>query len=150
MTRTFYAMHDRRTPALVNIGVAVVNIVGGPAARLRLDWGVTGLALGHAVSYVFGPPSPVRVCEDASGPDGARIGRTIAKTLLAAALTAAAAAGASAAVGTSWTRPTFARLVQVTAAFAGVLVFLARALIFGSDEVDEVKEALLGRLRRGA
>jgi len=26
MTRTLYAMHDSRTPALVNIGVAVVNI----------------------------------------------------------------------------------------------------------------------------
>jgi len=54
MTRTLYAMHDSRTPALVNIGVAVVNISADLLLAFAWHRGVTGLALGHAVSYVFG------------------------------------------------------------------------------------------------
>jgi putative peptidoglycan lipid II flippase len=153
MTRTLYAMHDSRTPALVNIGVAVVNI--GADLLLAFAWhqGVTGLALGHAVSYVFGSAMLfVIVRRRLQGADEQRIGATIAKTLLAAGVTAAAAAGAAAVVGIALNVDrTFTRLIQVTAGVAaGVLVFLAYALIFGIHEVDEVKEALLGRLRRGA
>jgi len=153
MTRTLYAMHDSRTPALVNIGVAVVNISADLLLAFAWHRGVTGLALGHAVSYVFGSALLfVIVRRRLHGADERRIGTTIAKTLLAAVVTAAAAAGVSAAVGIALdVDRTFVRLVQVTASVAaGVLVFLACALIFGIHEVDEVKEALLGRLRRGA
>jgi len=153
MTRTLYAMHDSRTPALVNIGVAVVNISADLLLAFAWHRGVTGLALGHAVSYVFGSALLfVIVRRRLQGADERRIGATIAKTLLAAVVTAAAAAGVSAAVGIALdVDRTFARLVQATASVAaGVLVFLACALIFGIREVDEVKEALLGRLRRGA
>jgi putative peptidoglycan lipid II flippase len=153
MTRTLYAMHDSRTPALVNIGVAVVNISADLLLAFAWHRGVTGLALGHAVSYVFGAALLfVIVRRRLQGADERTIGTTIAKTLLAAGLTAAAAAGVSAAVGIALdVDRTFARLIQVTASVAaGVLVFLSCALIFGIHEVDEVKEALLGRLRRGA
>ena len=153
MTRTLYAMHDSRTPALVNIGVAVVNISADLLLAFAWHRGVTGLALGHAVSYVFGSALLfVIVRRRLQGADERRIGATIAKTLLATAVSASAAAGVSAAVGIGLdVDRTFARLIQVTASVAaGVLVFLACALIFGIHEVDEVKEALLGRLRRGA
>jgi hypothetical protein len=77
---------------------------------------------------------------------------TIGKTLLAAGLTAAAAFGAAAVVDIALdVERTLGRLIQVTTGVAaGVLVFLACALIFGIHEVDEVKVALLGRTRRGA
>jgi putative peptidoglycan lipid II flippase len=153
MTRTLYAMHDSRTPALVNIGVAVVNISADLLLAFAWHRGVTGLALGHAVSYVFGSALLfVIVRRRLQGADERRIGTTIAKTVLAAAVTAAAAAGVSAAVGVALdVDRSFVRLIQVTASVAaGVLVFLACALIFGIHEVDEVREALLGRLRRGA
>jgi putative peptidoglycan lipid II flippase len=153
MTRTLYAMHDSRTPALVNIGVAVVNISADLLLAFAWHRGVTGLALGHAASYVFGSALLfVIVRRRLQGADERRIGTTIAKTLLAAVVTAAAAAGVSAALSIALdVDRTFVRLVQVTASVAaGVLVFLACALIFGIHEVDEVKEALLGRLRRGA
>jgi putative peptidoglycan lipid II flippase len=153
MTRTLYAMHDSRTPALVNIGVAVVNISADLLLAFAWHRGVTGLALGHAASYVFGSALLfVIVRRRLQGADERRIGTTIAKTLLAAVVTAAAAAGVSAALSIALdVDRTFVRLVQVTASVAaGVLVFLACALIFEIHEVDEVKEALLGRLRRGA
>jgi len=153
MTRTLYAMHDSRTPAVVNIGVAVVNIAADLLFAFAWHRGVTGLALGHAVSYVFGSAVLfVIVRRRLGGADDRRVGVTIAATLLAAGITAAAAAGAAAlvsvAIDVDWT---LARLIQVTAGVAaGVLVFLACALIFGIHEVDEVKVALLGRPRRGA
>ena len=153
MTRTLYAMRDSRTPAVVNIGVAVVNI--GADLLLAFTWhrGVTGLALGHAVSYVFGSAVLfVIVRRRLRGADERRIGVTIAKTLAAAGVTAVAAFGAAAAVDIALNvEGTLGRLIQVTAGVAaGVLVFLACALIFGIHEVDEVKVALLGRMRRGA
>ncbi|TMK36781.1 MAG: murein biosynthesis integral membrane protein MurJ [Actinobacteria bacterium] len=153
MTRTLCAMHDSRTPAVVNIGVAVVNIAADLLFAFAWHRGVTGLALGHAVSYVFGSAVLfVIVRRRLGGADDRRVGVTIAATLLAAGITAAAAAGAAAlvsvAIDVDWT---LARLIQVTAGVAaGVLVFLACALIFGIHEVDEVKVALLGRPRRGA
>jgi len=153
MTRTLYAMRDSRTPALVNIGVAVVNI--GADLLFAFTWhrGVTGLALGHAVSYVFGSVVLfVIVQRRLRGADERRIGMTISKTLLAGGVTAAAAFGAAALVDLALNvERTFGRLIQVTAGVvAGVLVFLACALIFGIHEVDEVKAALLGRMHRGA
>jgi putative peptidoglycan lipid II flippase len=153
MTRTLYAMHDSRTPALVNIGVALVNIAADLVLAFAWHRGVTGLALGHAVSYMFGSAVLfVIVRRRLQGADEHTIGTTIAKTVLAAGVTAAAAAGAAALVGIALdVDRTLARLIQVTTAVAaGVLVFLACALIFGIHEVDEVKVALLGRLRRGA
>ena len=153
MTRTLYAMRDSRTPALVNIGVAVVNI--GADLLFAFTWhrGVTGLALGHAVSYVFGSVVLfVIVQRRLRGADERRIGMTISKTLLAGGVTAAAAFGAAGLVDLALNvERTFGRLIQVTAGVvAGVLVFLACALIFGIHEVDEVKAALLGRMHRGA
>ena len=155
MTRTLYAMHDSRTPALVNIGVAVVNIAADLLLAFAWHRGVTGLALGHAVSYVFG--SALLFVDRAAAAPGRRrtqVGTTMSpRQLLAAVVTAAAASRRLGALWASrWTSigPSPA-LVQVTASVAaGVLVFLACALIFGIHEVDEVKEALLGRLRRGA
>ena len=50
--RAFYAMQDTRTPFLINCATTVVNIaINVPMFALI---GVEGLALGHAVSYLFG------------------------------------------------------------------------------------------------
>ena len=46
LTRTFYAMQDTRTPALVNVGGGGREHRGEPPATCRSDWGVPGLALG--------------------------------------------------------------------------------------------------------
>ena len=54
LTRTFYATHDARTPALVNIGAAVVNLGADLVFAFGFHLGVPGLALGHALSYAVG------------------------------------------------------------------------------------------------
>src|SRR5439155_13931840 len=106
--------------ALVNIGVAVVNI--GADLLLAFTWhqGVTGLALGHAVSYVFGSAVLfVIVRRRLRGADERRIGGTIGKTLLAAGVAAAAAFGAAALLEIALNvERTFGRLIQVTTGVA--------------------------------
>ena len=44
LTRTFYAMQDTRTPALVNVGVGCVNIAAALLYTGPLDLGLRGLA----------------------------------------------------------------------------------------------------------
>jgi putative peptidoglycan lipid II flippase len=151
LTRTMYSTGDPRTPALVNIGVGVVNVGFDLLVLFALHRGVAGLALGHAASYVFGSIVLfVLVRRRLGGADERRIGETLLKTLVAAVATAAAAAGAAAAVAALIDIDrAFARLLQVSVGVAaGVLVFLACARIVRLQEVDEVKEALLAGVRR--
>ena len=96
LTRTFYATQDARTPALSNIAVCVVNLVGDVWLAFGLDLGVRGLALGFALSYLVGTAIlAVRLRARLGGLDGRRIGATLLKTVGASALTAAAAWGVS-------------------------------------------------------
>jgi putative peptidoglycan lipid II flippase len=151
LTRTFYAMQDTRTPALVNVAAAVVNIAAN-LLYLSFDWGIPGLALGHATSYVFATIVCLVVLRRRLGRiDGARIAATLVRVIPAALLAAGAAFLASRAVshalggGTG----TLTRLVEVSVGVvAGVLVFAISALIVRIDEADEVKDAVLRRFRR--
>ena len=148
LTRTFYSMQDTRTPALVNVGAAVVNVVADLVYFFVLDLGIPGLALGHATSYVAGTVALLVIARGRlGGLDGARIGTTIAKVVPLAALAGLAAWAMTlpfpetgAGLGT-W-------LLEVALAVsAGLLVFLAGALIVRLPEVDDVKNAVRRRFR---
>jgi putative peptidoglycan lipid II flippase len=150
ITRTFYATQDSRTPALVNIGAAVVTVVVDVALVTAIGWDVPGLALGHAVSYVVATVAGLLLLRRVTGTlDGARIAHTIARAVPAAAVTAIVAglvaAGISAVADTQlviW------RAVQVgLAVVAGVAVYLVAALMLGMEEVDEVMGAVRRRFR---
>ena len=151
LTRTFYAMQDTRTPALVNVAAAVVNIAAN-LLFLSFGWGVPGLALGHATSYAFATVVCLVVLRKRLGRiDGARIAATLVRVIPASLLAAGAAFLASRAVshalgsGTG----TLSRLVEVSVGVVvGVLVFAISALIVRIDEADEVKDAVLRRFRR--
>jgi putative peptidoglycan lipid II flippase len=151
LTRTLYSMGDSRTPAFVNIGVAIVNVGVDLLVVYSLHRGVAGLALGHAASYVFGSLMLfAAVHRRLRGADERRIGVTLAKTLAASVVTAAAAAGVSVVVAAALdVDRVFARLIQVSLAVTGgMLVFLVCARIVRLQEVDEVKDALVSSLRR--
>lgn len=151
LTRAFYSMQDSRTPALVNIVSASVNIGLDVLYVNGLGLGVQGLALGHASTYAF---STV-VCGELlrrrlGGIDGRRVVASVARI----AVGAAAASGAAwivarvvaAALGTA---TVLAQAAQVGAAvLAGVLAFLAAALILRIDEVDVVRKHVTARWRR--
>jgi putative peptidoglycan lipid II flippase len=151
LTRTSYAMQDARTPALVNVGAAIVNVGVNLLLTVVLGLGVGGLALGHAASYVIGSVILALILRGRlGGLDGRRVASAVARLLPAATLCAAAAWGVAvgierlvgvASAGT--------RLLQVAAAVgAGLLVFVIGTLIFRIEEVDEVRRALTRRIRR--
>ena len=151
LTRTFYAMQDTRTPALVNVAAAVVNIAADLAYVFWFGWDVPGLALGHATSYAFA----TAVClillrHRLGGIDGRRVVRTVVRVVPASAAAAGAAFLASEGVQTllGSDAGTTGRLAQVGAAVgAGLLAFVASTLILRIEEADDVKDAVLRRFR---
>ncbi|MBA3690772.1 MAG: murein biosynthesis integral membrane protein MurJ [Actinobacteria bacterium] len=150
LTRTFYAMQDSRTPALVNVAAAGVNIAANVFFLEVAGFGVVGLALGHAISYAFSSGVCVLVLRRRlGGVDGAAIARALARIVPAAVLTALAALGASEVVArVAGTATLPQQILQLSAAvLVGLLVFGASALIFGIREADDVRAAVLRRLR---
>jgi putative peptidoglycan lipid II flippase len=151
LTRTFYAIHDARTPALTNIAAAVVNLFADVVLAFGFGLGVIGLALGFSVSYVAGSVILFLLLRRRlDGADGRRIASSLARTAGAAALTALAAWATAEAIAAviDVDRPAL-NLVQVAAAVAaGVLAFVLGALIFQIEEADEVWRALAARFRR--
>jgi hypothetical protein len=84
------------------------------------------------------------------GVGGASIVATLSRVVPAAVLTALAALGVAELLeGTLGVASLPLQVVQVAAAvLAGLLVFAASAFIFGIQEVDEVRGAVLRRFRR--
>jgi putative peptidoglycan lipid II flippase len=151
LTRTFYATQDARTPALVNVAVAVVNLAVDAWLAFGLDLGLRGLALGFGASYVAGTVIlSIALRGRLAGLDGRRVVDTLVRTLAASALTALAAWGTAEVIAATLNldRP-LGRFVQVVLAIgAGVLAFALGALIFQIQEADEVWRTLVARVRR--
>jgi putative peptidoglycan lipid II flippase len=151
LTRTMYAMQDTRTPALVNVGAAVVN-VGANFLYLSFGWGLPGLALGHATSYAFATLVCLVILRKRLGRiDGTRILGTLVRVIPISVLSAGAAFLTSQAIQQAFGSATgnISRLAQVTGGVVvGLLVFGASTLIVKLEEADEVKDAVLRRFRR--
>jgi putative peptidoglycan lipid II flippase len=149
LTRTFYAMQDTRTPALVNLVAAIVNVGAALVYTGPLDLGLRGMALAHATSYVVGASVLLLVLRRRLGPlDGHRIARTAAKASIAALVSALTAFG----VIEAWEVPpgssVLLQAAQVGAAVVvGVLVFVISALILRVGEVDDLRQAVVRRFR---
>ncbi|HEY7401219.1 MAG TPA: murein biosynthesis integral membrane protein MurJ [Actinomycetota bacterium] len=150
LSRAFYSMQDTRTPALVNVGAAALNIGVNVALVHGLDLGVQGLALGHAISYVFSTSVCLLILRARlGGIDGRRVLRTLAIVTPAAIATGIAAWGAAHAVGAALAEGTTERVLQVTAGVgAGLLVYGSLTLILRMEEADYLKMALVRRFRR--
>ncbi len=158
LSRAFYSMQDTRTPALVNIAAAAVNVAVDLWFVFGLHTGVRGLALGHAVSYMFSSMVCVVLLRRRLGVlDGARIAVTLAKVVAASALTAAAAWGAAWAVAhaipveaaATGASAALGRALQVGAGVVvGLLVFAAAAFSLRIREADAVRETLARRFGR--
>jgi len=150
ITRTFYATQDSRTPALVNIGAAIVTVVVDVTLVRTVGWDIPALALGHAVSYAFATAVGLALLRPKLGSlDERRVSGTIARAVPAAAITAGIAWLVAAGLGSTVdTQLVVGRLVQVALAVAaGIGVYLLAALMLGMEEVDEVIGAVRRRFR---
>ncbi len=150
ITRTFYATQDSRTPALVNIGAAAVTIVVDVLLVRTIGWDVPGLAVGHAVSYVFAAVVGLSLLRPQLGSlDGRRVWATIARVVPAAAVMAGAAYAVARAIAVVVDVQTVVGLlIQVLGAVGtGLLIYLGGALMLGLEEVDDVVGAVRRRFR---
>lgn len=92
--RAFYALHDTRTPALVNIVLAAINLAvdGILFVLLPPREQVVGLALGYSASYIAGYAwFTVLLARRLGVLPGAHVGRTLVRLTLAAGVAAVAA-----------------------------------------------------------
>ncbi len=150
LLRASYAMQDTRTPALVNVAALVVNLSANLVFFFVLDLGVAGLALGHAISYVFAAAILfLFVRRRVGGLDGRHIIASLGRILLAGGATAAAAwlvaEGFERWLGTA---SLAAQAIQVLGAVAfGVAVFVASAAALRIEEVDLVRRQVAARWR---
>jgi putative peptidoglycan lipid II flippase len=151
LLRAYYSMQDTRTPALVNIAAVGLNVVVDLLFVLALGMGVRGLALGHATAYTFGSIALlVLIRRRLGGIDGRRILSGLSRTFLAGGVTAGVAWVASRAIG-EWvgTSTLGGQAAQVLGAVAaGILAFVATALMLRVDEVDVVRRQLFARWHR--
>ena len=69
LLRGFYAFEDTKTPALINIGMNVVNVVAALTFYSIADakWKVPALALGYSLSYVVTVPITWRILSKTTG-----------------------------------------------------------------------------------
>jgi putative peptidoglycan lipid II flippase len=150
LTRSFYATQNSRTPALVNVVAGVVNVAAA-LFYVALGLGLRGTALAHATSYAVAASILFWRLRHRLGPlDGRRIARTVAKLAVASVASAVVAWVVAELWGLSADATVLLEAAQVsTAILAGVLVFLGAALILRVGEVDDLRRALLGRLRSG-
>jgi putative peptidoglycan lipid II flippase len=151
LLRAYYAMQDTRTPALVNIAAVGLNVIVDLLFVLALGMGVRGLALGHATAYTFGSIALLALIRRRlGGIDGRRILSGLSRTFLAGGVTAVVAWLASRAIG-EWvgTNTLGGQAAQVLGAVAaGILAFLATALMLRVDEVDVVRRQFVARWHR--
>jgi putative peptidoglycan lipid II flippase len=150
--RGFYAMHDSRTPALINIAVnATMVVVDVLLFRLlEGDARLVGLATGYAASYAVGLVVSTTVLRRRVGGIGGRaVGRVLAKVLVASAVAAAPAYAASRAVqaeaGTTTGGSALAALAGLAVLGAGYLFVAGRLRV---AELAELTGLVGARLRR--
>jgi putative peptidoglycan lipid II flippase len=150
--RAFYAMQDTRTPFLVNLCVNAALVVVDLAlyAVLPAEHKVTGLAAGHAASFVVGLLVCSRVLSRRiDGLEGSVVVRTVVRCVVAVvppALLALLLAGlARGAVGDGPLGSLVALAVGGAVLAGGYLLLTARMRV---PEVAEAAAPLLRRLRR--
>jgi putative peptidoglycan lipid II flippase len=151
LTRTFYSMQDSRTPALINVASASVNIALDLLYVNGLGLGVQGLALGHASTYTFSTIVSILVLRRRLGRlDGRRIASSVGRIGVGAAAAAAAAWSVARLVGHAvGTEQVAGQVLQVAAAVcAGVLAFLGVALMLRIEEAEVLRRQLTARWRR--
>jgi putative peptidoglycan lipid II flippase len=147
--RSFYAMQDTRTPALINIAAVALNTAANLLYFRYLH--VEGLALGHATAYTFASVMAATVLRRRlGGLDGRRVVAALARIVAAGLATGGAAYAAATWLGhTVGTATLQAKLMQVGAGVAaGLAAFVGTALLLRIEELHMVKGVVLSRRKR--
>ncbi|SNQ51439.1 conserved membrane hypothetical protein [Frankia canadensis] len=151
--RAFYAYQDSRTPALVNMGVVAVNVLGALVltALVPEKHRAPALALAFAAAYLIGfVTATILLRRRLGGVDGNRTARVITQVAIAAGFGAVVASltarGIRAVAGTGWFTSGIA--VVLASALGGAL-FLTVAVRMNIHEVSALLTAVSSRFGRG-
>ena len=118
LLRAFYALHDTRTPALINVVATAVNIGVDIGLYLVLPtgWRVVGLAAGFALSYWVALALTGRaLSRRLAGLDGRRVLQTYVRIAVAAAIAGGVAFGLAQLTGVLLGRDTSGSIVALVA-----------------------------------
>ncbi len=154
--RAFYAYQDSRTPALTNMGVVAVNVLGAAVLTVLVpeQHRAPALALAFAFAYLVGlAVTTILLRRRLGGVDGNRTARVITQVAVAAGFGAVIASllarGIRSVIGTGWLS---SGVAVVIAAVVGGALFIAVAKRMSIYEVNAlikvVNSRLGGRLRR--
>ena len=152
LMRASYARQDTRTPWIVNSIAVAFNL----AINFPLFWwlDVPGLALAHALSYIFAAVIGGAVLRrQLGGIDGARLASSATRIAAAAAASGAGAWLVARALAPAGLEPPFgAQVLQVGSAIAaGLAIYAGLAVAFRLDEFRPLLRMVGGRFaRRGA
>lgn len=138
--RGFYALHDTRTPFLLNVFQNIVQIAF--AFVFDAAFGVPGLALAYGAAYTVAAVAALVLLRRRVGRlDAHRVARTVAKVLVACVAMAVAVVVVSRVVGSS---DGFGALLRTVAGVAaGGLVYVVAVLVLRVEEVDMLRARLL-------
>ena len=139
--RGFYALHDTRTPFLLNLVENGLNVV--LAFVLVGRWGSQGLAFSYSIAYMVAAVVAFAALRRRVGPIGGRgIARSTGRVAVATAAMGGVAWLAVHAVGEPTGSGAIVRLLA--GVLAGLVVYGAAVLFLKVDEVDSLRK----RLRR--
>lgn len=149
--RAFYAYQDSRTPALVNMGVVAVNVLGALILTVAVPekHRAPALALAFATAYLVGLAAATTLLRRRlGGIDGNRTARVITQVAVAAGLGAVLASlvarGIRGVIGDGWAPSGLAVVVACT---LGGALFLAAAVRMNIHEVNALLAVVRSRLR---
>ncbi|WP_261567450.1 murein biosynthesis integral membrane protein MurJ [Frankia gtarii] len=155
--RAFYAYQDSRTPALANMGVVAVNVLGAVVLTVLVpeQHRAPALALAFAFAYLVGlAATTILLRRRLGGVDGNRTARVITQVAVAAGLGAVIASllarGIRSVIGTGWLSSGVAVVIATVVGGALFVAVAKRMSIYEVNALIEVVNSRLGgRLRRG-
>ena len=150
LLRGFYSFEDTRSPALINIGMNIINIIAAVALYSVVDvrWKVPALALGYSLSYLVTVPITWRILSRTTGPlPTFDVVRGLVRMLIAGLL-AGVAIWAVLAVVTGRLGTTRLDLViaLLLAGAGGAGAYIAAARIMHIQQIDDVTTVVRDRL----
>jgi putative peptidoglycan lipid II flippase len=142
--RAFYALHDTKTPFLINCGAVAINTAINVPMYAWI--GVKGLAAGHAIAYVFGVAAQARALSRRIGGIGAaEIASSLGRIGAAALAMGIVVWGVWRALDSAMGASLAAQIIEVLApTVVGLVTFLALAHALKVRELDAVR----GLIRR--
>jgi putative peptidoglycan lipid II flippase len=148
LMRACYARQDTKTPWIVNSIAVAVNI--GLALPLFAWLDVPGLALAHALSYIFAAVLAGAVMRrQLGGLDGRRMASSTLRISVAAAASAAGAWAFARAIAPDDAAALGRQLIQVGGAIAvGLAIYAGLAALLKLDEFRPLMRMVAGRFTR--